>query len=110
MICPRCETPSLVAHQRGGMEVDVCRTCGGVWLDRGELERLALTPPAPATEVFDHGSEPEAVVDDKEPRHRRDREKAKDRDRDREKKRKKPKSLGARVVDVLDEVFDEIFD
>jgi uncharacterized protein len=40
MICPRCETPSLVEREREGLIVDSCSTCRGVWLDRGELEKL----------------------------------------------------------------------
>lgn len=31
---------SLEALQRDGIEIDVCRTCRGVWLDRGELEKM----------------------------------------------------------------------
>ncbi|MEZ4363803.1 MAG: zf-TFIIB domain-containing protein [Kofleriaceae bacterium] len=40
MICPRCETVVLVERERDGLLVDVCGTCRGVWLDRGELEKL----------------------------------------------------------------------
>ncbi len=39
MQCPRCEGP-LDERERDGVVVDVCRTCRGVWLDRGELEKL----------------------------------------------------------------------
>lgn len=38
--CPRCEARALRASLRDGIEVDVCRICDGVWLDRGELEQL----------------------------------------------------------------------
>lgn len=40
MICPRCETAALIARRRDGVEVDVCEGCRGVWLDRGELDKL----------------------------------------------------------------------
>jgi len=40
MHCPRCETTSLDERDRDGVTVDVCRSCRGVWLDRGELEKL----------------------------------------------------------------------
>lgn len=39
MNCPRC-TSELRAVPRDGIEIDVCPTCKGVWLDSGELERL----------------------------------------------------------------------
>jgi Zn-finger nucleic acid-binding protein len=39
MTCPRCSN-ELRAQRREGVEIDVCPQCGGVWLDRGELDRL----------------------------------------------------------------------
>ena len=51
MKCPACPTISLVMTERSGIEIDYCPDCRGVWLDRGELdkiiERAAPTPPAP---------------------------------------------------------------
>ncbi len=40
MKCPRCETALLEEKERDGITIDICRQCRGVWLDRGELERL----------------------------------------------------------------------
>ena len=40
MHCPRCETNTLDERDRDGVTVDVCKACRGVWLDRGELEKL----------------------------------------------------------------------
>jgi uncharacterized protein len=42
MKCPVCKTPDLLMTERQGMEIDYCPTCRGVWLDRGELDRLAV--------------------------------------------------------------------
>ena len=39
MTCPRCNG-DLRAQRRDGIEIDVCAQCRGVWLDRGELDRL----------------------------------------------------------------------
>jgi len=39
MRCPRCGTV-LVERTRVGVAVDVCDRCRGVWLDRGELEKI----------------------------------------------------------------------
>jgi len=47
MYCPVCREVRLVMADRQGIEVDYCANCRGVWLDRGELdkiiERVALT-------------------------------------------------------------------
>lgn len=37
--CPVCTTELLTAD-RHGIEIDHCPRCRGVWLDRGELDRL----------------------------------------------------------------------
>lgn len=37
--CPRCDAPLSPVH-RSGIEIDHCARCRGVWLDRGELEKL----------------------------------------------------------------------
>jgi uncharacterized protein len=39
MLCPVCNT-ELRPTDRQGVEIDVCPKCRGVWLDRGELEKL----------------------------------------------------------------------
>ncbi|HMJ11895.1 MAG TPA: zf-TFIIB domain-containing protein [Polyangiaceae bacterium] len=40
MKCPRCNTSVLDERERTGVTLDVCPQCRGVWLDRGELEKL----------------------------------------------------------------------
>ena len=39
MRCPSCDG-ELVELDRSGVKIDACRNCRGVWLDRGELERV----------------------------------------------------------------------
>lgn len=39
MNCPVCSTTLMVAD-RTGIEIDYCPKCRGVWLDRGELEKI----------------------------------------------------------------------
>lgn len=39
MPCPRCRV-DLVMSDRQGIEVDYCPKCRGVWLDRGELDKI----------------------------------------------------------------------
>lgn len=40
MQCPVCKDPQLVISERQGIEIDYCPSCRGVWLDRGELDKL----------------------------------------------------------------------
>ncbi|WP_313455456.1 zf-TFIIB domain-containing protein [Stenotrophomonas sp.] len=52
MQCPVCTTQALVMSERQGIEIDYCPQCRGVWLDRGELDKIiersaAATAPAP---------------------------------------------------------------
>lgn len=92
MNCPLCLDQTLEIMHRNGVELDVCPKCRGIWLDRGEIERL--------------------VADD-------DRStSASDRDRDREwdrseksgkqkkGKKKRKKSLADRLGDALEDVLD----
>lgn len=50
-LCPVDQTP-LVMSERQGVEIDYCPSCRGVWLDRGELDKIidksaASQPAAP---------------------------------------------------------------
>ncbi|KIA82390.1 hypothetical protein OA84_11005 [Kaistella solincola] len=49
MKCPNCNV-SLVMTDRSGIEIDYCPDCRGVWLDRGELDKIIerATPETPA--------------------------------------------------------------
>ena len=40
MLCPVCKTVDLVMADRLGVEIDYCPQCRGVWLDRGELDKI----------------------------------------------------------------------
>ena len=56
MRCP-IDGETLVMADRNGVEIDYCPKCRGVWLDRGELDKIieragagagaAVPPPAP---------------------------------------------------------------
>ncbi|AZS21764.1 MULTISPECIES: zf-TFIIB domain-containing protein [unclassified Caulobacter] len=55
LLCPVCRV-DLVMTDRQGIEIDYCPKCRGVWLDRGELDKIiersmayeAAPPPQPA--------------------------------------------------------------
>lgn len=66
MNCPICSVP-LVMSDRQGIEIDYCPKCRGVWLDRGELDKIiersmAAVPPAPtpppAAQPSHYGQQP----------------------------------------------------
>jgi len=38
-LCPKCGT-ALEARSVDGLEIDACDACGGLWLDKGELEQV----------------------------------------------------------------------
>ncbi len=52
MNCPACPDANLVMTERSGVEIDYCPTCRGVWLDRGELDKIIErdAPPPPRRE------------------------------------------------------------
>lgn len=52
--CP-VDGAALVPMERQGIEIDHCPTCRGVWLDRGELDKIIerSAPAAPVAAVFE---------------------------------------------------------
>ncbi|EFQ83692.1 hypothetical protein HMPREF0063_11355 [Aeromicrobium marinum DSM 15272] len=82
MKCPT-DNATLVMSERSGIEIDYCPECRGVWLDRGELDKIverasrdaAPAPAAPAAQPV-HGdpfrSERPTYRDDRDrPQYRR---------------------------------------
>ena len=63
MKCPT-DGSVLVMSERSGVEIDYCPTCRGVWLDRGELDKILeraareAGPAAPAAPAY--GNQPAA--------------------------------------------------
>lgn len=63
MNCPNCNE-TLVMTDRQGVEIDYCPKCRGVWLDRGELDKIiersaaynqqTEAPPQPPPPAQDH--------------------------------------------------------
>lgn len=91
MNCPRCQRFELTELDREGLVIDVCAVCRGVWLDRGELEKLI----GRATREFD---EMHPRCDDTPPHGIRYR--AGDEDHQHSPKRKR------RWIDALSDIFD----
>jgi len=109
MQCPNCEVP-LMMTERKGIEIDFCTQCRGIWLDRGELDKIieistqevASTTPNPISLQ----SEYQPAKSDRRRQYDRDRDRDEDyRDRDRGYKSKrhyKSKSLLHTLFDIID--------
>ena len=69
MRCPVCKDVDLVMSERSGVEIDYCPSCRGVWLDRGELdkiiERSTATTNSRQNEYFSNKREYEPRKDDR---------------------------------------------
>ncbi|HEY3415754.1 MAG TPA: zf-TFIIB domain-containing protein [Armatimonadota bacterium] len=73
MNCPVCGTP-LRAIEKYGVEIDICPGCKGVWLDRGELEKILAmeSTGGPAIDLPLETARPEIRPREAQPRYRDD--------------------------------------
>ena len=112
MKCPVCDV-ALSISSREGVEIDFCPQCRGVWLDRGELDKIldrvrtlpemtATAPPPPPAPGVDqplgdgeyrsgrrddgHRDQRDRDRDDRDRYYRDDRDRARNRDRDRDRR------------------------
>ena len=97
MKCPVCEVP-LSISSREGVEIDFCPQCRGVWLDRGELDKVierastAMATAGPARDYerdYDRDHDDRRRYDDRRDRDYDDRRRYDDDDRRYGKKRKR---------------------
>lgn len=99
MQCPVCEDEKLVISSREGVEIDYCAQCRGVWLDRGELDKIidragagvpaaAAPPPPPSSSDRD--------------RRRDDDDRDRRRDYDDDRRSPKKKKRGSFLEDLFD--------
>ena len=70
MNCPIDNTP-LVMSERQGIEIDYCPQCRGVWLDRGELDKIIERSESELTDYPDRDSWRDRERDQKEAGHGR---------------------------------------
>lgn len=124
LLCPKCESSLLHERERGDIVVDACRECGGIWLDRGELERIVAeathagahqerlrTPPPIPHDRRDawtappyHGPPPWAGAD--EYLSEKEARKLAKKRRKNAKKRRHPPSKKERLHDFIGDIFD----
>ena len=70
LVCPSCRV-ALVMSERQGIEIDYCPQCRGVWLDRGELDKIiersardASPAPQPQPAAFSQPQQGQSRDDD----------------------------------------------
>lgn len=74
MKCPNCDA-TLVMADRSGVEIDYCPNCRGVWLDRGELDKIierSMTFNQSAAQPVQTQRPPQQYGHDKDHRHSND--------------------------------------
>ncbi|MBI5591436.1 MAG: zf-TFIIB domain-containing protein [Deltaproteobacteria bacterium] len=49
MKCPICNSIDLIIAERQGVEIDYCPQCRGIWLDRGEIDKIIERSYAPTS-------------------------------------------------------------
>ncbi len=68
MPCPVCKIP-LTMSDRQGIEIDYCPQCRGVWLDRGELDKIIERSAPPAAAPPQSQPAPQAQPHYQQPHH-----------------------------------------
>ena len=94
MKCPLCELEMRITD-RDGVEIDYCPQCRGVWLDRGELEKIVAREATSADRGYD------SYDDDDEHRGRRGRDRPGDHDERRYQGRKREGFWG-NIMEIFD--------
>lgn len=97
MKCLKCEVVELTMADRTGVEIDYCSACRGVWLDRGELDKIIerAAMPIDSPERFSERPPPA-------PGFGRERERYDDDDDDRDEGRGRRKKRGGLLGDLFD--------
>jgi Zn-finger nucleic acid-binding protein len=101
--CPVCSDVQLAISSREGVEIDHCPQCRGVWLDRGELDkildRVAATPVPPPPQQPQPAAQEPRRDDRRDDRDRGDDRRRYDDDDDRYRKKKR---RGGFLEDLFD--------
>ena len=59
--CPNC-SGKMQEVRRHGVHIDYCPTCKGVWLDRGEIDKIVQSPAASSTDLDTHNHELKEIL------------------------------------------------
>ena len=83
--------------ERYGVKIDICPTSGGIWLDKGELEKIIMMIREEGLRDGGVPSAPRAQVHYEEPAYEPEYE-----ERDRRPKRRKRESIFENLMDIFD--------
>ena len=100
MKCPLCNV-ELVMSERQGIEIDYCPQCRGVWLDRGELDKIVYRSNSQFAPSAAPCEDSRYAVEDRYDKRRYDERRPGDYDK-RIRKKKKPESFLSDLFDFGD--------
>ena len=98
MKCPVCKDVTLLMSEKKGVEIDYCPECRGIWLDRGELEKLIEKEERYNKEHYEYKNKDKESYRDYERKHYDDYEDKYYKDNKYHRKRKRESFMG--------EIFD----
>lgn len=101
MKCPVCKDVTLLMTEKNGVEVDYCPECRGIWLDRGELDKIIERAQGASSAYYEE--ERREHADD-----RRREERSYDRKREEERYYKEHKKKKSSPISALSDIM-EIF-
>ncbi|VXA99058.1 conserved hypothetical protein [Arthrobacter sp. 9AX] len=119
MKCP-VDSVELMMTERSGVEIDYCPQCRGVWLDRGELDKIldraadampepsaarpdpGLAPPPLYPNFEPRAAEPRAAFDPRREQRGYDDRRYDKRDHDRDYDRRRPKKKEGWLGELFD--------
>lgn len=99
LMCPN-DNAAMQTLERGGVQFDMCPTCRGVWLDRGELEKLMASATEDGRASAPRAAPPQQIqqpYSPQQPAYRDERYRSRD-DNDHRYKKKKRDS----IFDIFD--------
>lgn len=105
MKCPICKEVDLRITDRQGIEIDYCPQCRGVWLDRGELDKLIerSLQSAPQAQVEAPPQAPQYAPPPQQPSQQRyEKPRYRDYDDDDDYKYRKRRKRGGWLEDLFD--------
>ena len=111
MKCPN-DGAVLTMSERSGVEIDYCPECRGVWLDRGELDKILdrVAAEVPAVQQRDYEQRPQAEYRQSEYRQDRQPDRQPDRHQDRWQDQGRGSPQGGRKPKRKEHWLTELFD
>ena len=101
MLCPVCDV-ELKMSDRKGVEIDYCPKCRGVWLDRGELDKIIDRSNKYYARVGDEYDNDKEKREDPQTEHYQEKAKRGHENKKRDDKKKKRDSILEDIFDIFD--------